>query len=428
MSFVHHGVPVSRDILCKADPHLVLLCHREDRRATLRAIADLRSIAIRLPIILLAEESCEDFAIDCFHSGVTRLLKMPCSPAQFSEAVKRVIQLGGSQHSCEPIDEQVSSTCRLVGDSRSMSDLRNYIHQVARCDSNVLITGETGTGKELVAQLIHEQSGRRHKPFVCLNSAAVPEPLVESELFGYERGAFTGAQTSHEGKLAAANGGTTFFDEIGDTTPGVQAKLLRAIESRQVYRLGSTRSRNIDIRVIAATNQDLEQAAREQRFRSDLYYRLNVVRIETPPLRERSEDIPSLVAHYIKRFNAEFGKSVDGLCPAALDHLLAYHWPGNVRELRNVVEAAFVNLPPGADGLIDLPCQVTRLLGRMMSPRATERINLLRTLTATKWNKTEAAKSLHWSRMTLYRKMNQYHISSASLRENEGGSSSENSG
>jgi DNA-binding NtrC family response regulator len=199
MSFVHIGMPVSGNVLCKADPHLVVICHKEDRQATLRAIVDLRNIAIRLPIILLAEESGEDFVIDCFHSGVTRLLKMPCSAAQFSDAVNRVVKLEGSQLSSGPVDGQVSSTSRLVGDSKAMSDLRNYIHQVAGCDSNVLITGETGTGKELVAQLIHEQSGRRHKPFVCLNSAAVPEPLVESELFGYERGAFTGAQTSHEG-------------------------------------------------------------------------------------------------------------------------------------------------------------------------------------------------------------------------------------
>ncbi|WP_447602838.1 sigma-54 interaction domain-containing protein [Nitrospira sp. Nam80] len=293
-----------------------------------------------------------------------------------------------------------------------MCDLRDYIHQVAGSDSNVLITGETGTGKELVAQLIHEHSGRRHKPFVCLNSTAVPEPLVESELFGYERGAFTGAHAAQEGKLAAANGGTAFFDEIGDTSPTVQAKLLRAIESRRIYRLGSTRSHDLDIRVLAATNQDLGTAMQEHRFRSDLYYRLNVIRIEIPPLRDRMEDVPGLVDHYIQRFNPTFHKHVSGLYPYAMDLLLSYHWPGNVRELRNVLEALFVNLPREADGMVELPAPVTRLLGRCMQPHATERTMVLRALTATNWNKTEAAKSLQWSRMTLYRKMTRYRISS----------------
>jgi two-component system response regulator HydG/two-component system response regulator AtoC len=203
-----------------------------------------------------------------------------------------------------------------------------------------------------------------------------------------------------------------FFDEIGDTSLLLQAKLLRVLESRSLYRLGSTLRRDLDIRVLAATNQDLEAATKEQRFRSDLYYRLNVIRIEIPPLRERSEDIPSLVGHYVRRLNAAFDKRVVALSSHALEQLMVYPWPGNVRELRNVLEATFVHLDAHAGGTIDLPRQVATLLRRSTNREVSERLEVLRALAATKWNKNEAAKALHWSRMTLYRKMVRYRISS----------------
>jgi transcriptional regulator with PAS, ATPase and Fis domain len=291
-----------------------------------------------------------------------------------------------------------------------MCDLKRYIRQVASSDSNILITGETGTGKELVAQWLHARSGRHNQPLVCFNSAAIPEALVESELFGYEKGAFTGAQKLQEGKLEAANHGTVFFDEIGDVSLSVQAKLLRAIESKKIYRLGSNRSQDLDLRILSATNQDLETATRENRFRTDLYYRLNVIRIEVPPLRDRMEDLPDLVDHYIRCFNPVFQKNITALSREAMDILFSYQWPGNIRELKNVIEATFVSVSNTAEGVVDLPAPVTRQLAHSTQCHGRERTMLVRALIAAKWNKTEAARSLHWSRMTLHRKVARYNL------------------
>ena len=251
---------------------------------------------------------------------------------------------------------------RFVGRSQAMAQLRLQIARVAPTNSNVLVLGETGTGKEMVAELIHGNSRRAARPLVCLNTAAIPDSLLENELFGHERGAFTGATTTQPGKLIAAHGGTVFFDEIGDVSLSMQAKLLRAIESKSAYRLGGTRSVPIDIRVVAATNHDLQRDAAEGRFRQDLYYRLNVVRIELPPLRERRDDIPLLIRHYLAHFNRELGTSVRGLSPRAMDTLCDYHWPGNVRELRNAIEALLVNLAPETTGVVDVPPEVMRQL------------------------------------------------------------------
>jgi transcriptional regulator with PAS, ATPase and Fis domain len=261
-----------------------------------------------------------------------------------------------------------------------------------------------------VAQLIHENSARRDKPLVSLNSAAIPESLIESELFGYERGAFTGAQVPHEGKLLAANRGTAFLDEIGDISPAVQAKILRAIENKKIFRLGSTQSQELDVRILAATNQDLEAATEQYRFRSDLYYRLNVIKIEIPPLRDRIEDIPFLVDHYVRHYNAKFHRNVTGLRTGSLDLLSTYRWPGNVRELRNVMEAAFVNLPNAVEGIVDLPAVAFRQFTRSAPFHSSERSNLIRVLSSTAWNKTDAARALHCSRMTLYRKISRYKV------------------
>lgn len=394
-------------------PAAAIIIHSVSRLSALDAIRRLRSLSSSIPIMLLAQESCESFAIEAFHTGVTKFFRTPWNSAEVSSALQACTPQGSPLSSLSEKEADSSEPCPLIGTSAAIAELRACIRHVAPTDSNVLITGETGTGKELVAQMIHAQSRRYERPFVCLNSTAVPESLIESELFGYERGAFTGAHTAYEGKLAAANRGTIFFDEIGDTSLLLQAKLLRVLESRSLYRLGSTLRRDLDIRVLAATNQDLEAATKEQRFRSDLYYRLNVIRIEIPPLRERSEDIPALASHYVRRLNTAFEKQVVALSSNALEQLMVYPWPGNIRELRNVLEATFVHLDAHADGVIELPRQVAALLGRSTNREVSERLELLGALAATKWNKTEAAKALHWSRMTLYRKMARYRISSA---------------
>jgi len=225
----------------------------------------------------------------------------------------------------------------LIGDSAPMVRIKRRLEQVSATDCTVLITGETGTGKERVAEHIHQHSPRQGKPLVRINCAALPDGLLESELFGYERGAFTGANASYEGKLKLAEGGTVFFDEIGDMSPYAQAKILRVIETKEAYRLGGRRSIPFDFRVLGATNQDLERLVAENRFRKDLFFRLDVARIHLPPLKERKEDIPLLVDHYLKTYNTRFRRQIEGLTPEAWSCVLHYQWPGNVRELNNVL-------------------------------------------------------------------------------------------
>lgn len=403
---------VSPQVFVSVAPDLVVVAHSEDQAAAIRAVRETRALCAQVPILFLAMESCETLAIDAFHAGVTRYLRHPWTAVQWSDTLRELT--AGAKAPDLPQEQQtmLDGGCPFVGNSPAMCELRRYIRRIAPTDTNVLITGETGTGKELIAQLIHENSGRRHRPFVCLNSAAIPDSLIESELFGYERGAFTGAQAPYHGKLAAAHRGTAFLDEIGDVSASVQAKILRAIENKRIYRLGSSQGQDLDIRVLAATNRDLESAAQQGGFRSDLYFRLNVLRIEIPPLRERVEDVPPLVDHYIRQFNVKFGRNIAGLRPGSMDLLAHYHWPGNVRELRNFMEAVFVNLPLGTQGVVDLPVEVFRQFAKLAPFQTTERTRLLRVLSASNWNKTDAAKALRCSRMTLYRKMNRYKVTS----------------
>src|ERR1700728_4794421 len=247
------------------------------------------------------------------------------------------------------------TTFELIGSSARFRTVLDQIHMVAPVDSAVLIQGETGTGKEVIAQAIHDAGPRRQKRFVAVNCAAIPGPLLESELFGHEKGAFTGAIAQTIGRFQAAHGGTLFLDEIGDLPLELQPKLLRVLQEQQYERLGSTRTIRADVRVIAATNQDLSRMVEEKTFRADLYYRLSVFPINLPPLRERKDDIPLLVNYFMRRFSRQMGKSIDEVPDRVMEILRAYHWPGNIRELQNFVERSVI---------------VTQ--GRVLSPRTTE--------------------------------------------------------
>ena len=247
---------------------------------------------------------------------------------------------------------------QLVGRHPSMVRLYALIAQVAQTHATVLITAESGTGKELVARAIHRQSPRRGQPFVAVNLAAIPDTLLESELFGHEKGAFTGAHSKKPGKFELAHGGTLFLDEVGSLRVDLQAKLLRALQEREVERLGGTRTIPVDVRVIAATNIDLREATRARTFREDLFYRLNVVPLSVPPLRERKDDIPELVKHFLKKYSREFKKGVRAISPSALPALLAYHWPGNVRELENIIERSVALATRPVLQMEDLPLEL----------------------------------------------------------------------
>src|SRR5262249_36132846 len=243
----------------------------------------------------------------------------------------------------------------LIGSSLAIWKVKTYLRKVAATDSHVLITGETGTGKELAAQNIHHNSARRAKPLININRAALTDGLLESELFGYERGAFTGATSSYSGKLKLADGGTVLFDEIGDMSPYAQAKILRVIETKEVYPLGGRRSVPLDIRIIAATNRDLDQRMANSDFRQDLYFRLNVARVRLPPLRERKDDIQLLIDHYVEKFAAQFGRGIEGFSDEAMERLLSHDWPGNIRELINLIERIFIDPPQEKISIADLP-------------------------------------------------------------------------
>jgi two-component system response regulator AtoC len=301
----------------------------------------------------------------------------------------------------------------LVGRHPAMVRLYAQIAQVAQTHATVLVSGESGTGKELVARAIHRQSPRRDQPLVAVNLAAVPDGLFESELFGHEKGAFTGAHSRKLGKFELAHGGTLFLDEVGSLRVDLQAKLLRALQEREVERLGGTRTIPVDVRVIAATNEDLRQLVRTRAFREDLFYRINVAALAIPPLRERKEDIPILVEHFIRKYAREFKKDVRGISRGALPSLGAYDWPGNVRELENVIERSVALATRPVIRLDDLPLDLAIHDEPARSPGGGaplslkeardrfEQVYILRALERENWNQSRAARSLGVHRNTL---------------------------
>jgi len=367
----------------------------------------------KILLVLIVTQSSEDIAFAALRAGITDYLKSPflCEEliARVNNCLANNLCLKASPTN-KSSDLNLAGCDRLIGEGSAMQLIKSYILRAAATDSTVLITGESGTGKELVAELIHRNSPRSEKPLICVNCAALPEGLLESELFGYERGAFTGAATSQRGKFELANNGTIFLDEIGDMNLYAQAKILRTIESKEIYRLGGNKSISLNVRVIAATNQDPEWLMREKRFRLDLYYRLNVARIHLPPLRERKDDTLYLLDHYIQEFNRRFGRSVERFTEDALAYLLGYDWPGNVRELKNLCEAIYINLPSKKISLLDLPHLYQSRLREVEALPQSERERLLSALFTTNWNVSKAARKLNWSRMTIYRKLEKYHI------------------
>ena len=292
-----------------------------------------------------------------------------------------------------------------------MLDLKSYLAKVAQSDATVLVTGETGTGKERVATAVHQLGPRQKAPFISVNCAAIPEALLESELFGHRKGAFTGATGDFPGRFAEADQGTLFLDEIGELSLAGQVKLLRVLEEREVVPVGSTQRRKINVRLVAATNGDLEELVARRAFRADLYYRLNVVRIELPPLRDRPEDIAPILDHFIAQQNRRLAMRVGRPDSELLQRLCRYDWPGNIRELRNLVEAMFVDPPQDRPVyLADLPANFRRLFNEAERPGVDERDRLVAVLRDTNWNKMAAAREMNWSRMTLYRKLVKYDL------------------
>ena len=376
--------------------HAALVEISRDSVNKLDAIKSLRNKGVHAPCIVITNESSEDLAVAALRSGANDYVK---SIDELAAALERLPAKANDLNN-EPI----------VGSHNATQAVRRYLDRAAITTSTVLITGETGTGKELAASYIHQNSYRRDNAFVSVNCAAMPDTLLESELFGYERGAFTGADGARDGKWKQADGGTLFLDEIGEMSPSAQAKILRVLDNREVCRLGGSKTQRVDVRVVAATNQEIEKLVEEKKFRADLYFRLNVARLHLPPLRERRSDIPLLVSHYVHQMNMKFRRKITGFDNEAMDKLNRYDWPGNVRELKNLVEAAFIELPEDCLDLAALPMAIRARLAAMRDMPVEERQQLLGALVKTDWNVSQAAAQLQLSRMTLYRKMAKYHI------------------
>lgn len=400
-------------LLDKCKPSLVIVGSSWDTANDgLKMAEEIRRDSPDLPIILTARESNEDQVLHALRIGVKDYFRVPFCDKELVGSVNRCLKECYISYVAkfDSPDPESSRNAIMVGESRSMQEIKAYIKKLARTDSNVLITGETGTGKELAAELVHDCSLRKHKTMVCVNCAAIPESLIESELFGSEKGAFTGSHAMRKGKFEQAHNSTIFLDEIGDMSVYGQAKILRALDAQRICRVGGGKEIAINIRGVAATNHDLEKLVEENRFRNDLYYRLNVARVHLPPLRDRKEDIPSLVNYYIEKLNKVVHSRVQRFAEDSLRYLVAYDWPGNVRELKNVVESSFVDLPSRDLEFIHLPSYVKRKIEKPLKFATSERDQLLSALADTKWNKSKAAGKLNWSRMTLYRKIKKYQI------------------
>lgn len=388
----------------------LVLC--DVRMAEMDGIATLKEIKAlnpAIPVLIMTAYSSVETAVEALKTGALDYLIKPLDFDNLQATLEKAL---AHTHSIDAETPAVTaSQFGMVGKSPAMQHLLSEIALVAPSEATVLIHGDSGTGKELVARAIHVSSARSEKPLVTLNCAALNESLLESELFGHEKGAFTGADKRREGRFVEADGGTLFLDEIGDISPMMQVRLLRAIQEREVQRVGSNQTISVDVRLIAATHRDLAAEVNAGRFRQDLYYRLNVVAIEVPSLRQRREDIPLLAGHFLQRFAERNRKAVKGFTPQAMDLLIHYDWPGNIRELENAVERAVVLLTGEYISEHELPLAIASTpipLGQSQDIQPlveVEKEVILAALEKTGGNKTEAARQLGITRKTLLAKL-----------------------
>jgi two-component system NtrC family response regulator len=382
----------------------------------------LKAMQPDLPVIVLTAHGTIDSAVEAMKVGAFDYLTKPFSRDQLKASVRKALELGALASENRQLRQIVSerfSFASMIAGSRAMRDVADTASRVAASDTTVLLEGESGTGKELLAKAIHVNSGRSRGPFVTVNCAAIPENLLESELFGHRRGAFTGAIADKPGKFEAANRGTIFLDEVGELPLLLQVKILRVLQEREVDKVGETRPIKVDVRVIAATNRSLEKMTTDASFREDLYYRLAVVSIRVPPLRERSDDIPLLVDHFLAKHAERLGRPRPAVEKAVYSAFNLYAWPGNIRELENVIERALVLDRDGLVGLDDLPDRLQasgQRIGNLrielpdegISLEDVERELLLAALEKHNWNQTRAAAYLDITRSALLYRMQKF--------------------
>lgn len=405
---------------------LILMDVRMAEMSGIEALKVIKKYNPAIPILIMTAYSSVESAVEALKAGAYDYLIKPLDFEVLKLAMERALEHSVLKAENLALKEKLVSTFDLkniIGRSPPMKELIEAVAMVAPSEATALITGESGTGKELIARIIHFNSSRKDGPLVVVNCAALAETLLESELFGHEQGAFTGANKRREGRFMAAHKGTIFLDEIGEMSPSMQARLLRVIQEREIQRVGGDETIRVDVRILAATNRDLEQEVASGKFREDLYYRLNVVTLRMPALRERLEDIPLLARYFLDRFAEKNRKQVKGFTPLAMDMLLKYEWPGNVRELENAVERAVILLPGDYVTEKELPVSITqsypdaeeinqaqRIPPTGRSLEEIEKEAILTTLEEAGGNKSEAARRLGITRKTLHKKLEQYKV------------------
>jgi DNA-binding NtrC family response regulator len=384
-------------------PDLVLLDLQMPKMGGLEVLRALRQEGIAVPTIVITAHGSIESAVEAMKEGAHDFITKPVDAKHFDIVVRKALEREGLKRGLELLSEETDSRYRLIiGKSEKMKEAAETAKKAAISTATVLLLGESGTGKEVFARAIHSWSERKNQPFVAINCVGLSKDLLESELFGHEKGAFTGADQLKKGKIELANSGTVFLDEIGDISQELQTKLLRFLQEREFDRVGGVRPIKVDVRIIAATNRDLDEAVKKDRFREDLYHRLNVIPIALPPLRERSQDIAPLSQYFLRRFSSESKKSFVEITKEALAKLDAYHWPGNVRELANTIERAVVLGSGPSLTIQDLPGRIAATEGRMSSNNlsyreameATRRDLVLKALAQSDGNRVAAAKAL----------------------------------
>jgi len=404
------------ELLKEQSPDLVLLDIWLPGIDGIKTLEEIKALKPDLPVIMISGHGNIELAVKATRIGAYDFLEKPLSLERVLLVAKRAFERRTLEMENKALKKDLTKKYRLIGNSPKMKLLKEQINMAAQSNSRVLIMGESGSGKELVARLLHENSKSAGKPFIEVNCAAIPQELIESELFGHEKGSFTGAFESKKGKFELADGGTLFLDEVGDMSPSAQSKVLRIIETQEFQRVGGSKNIKVDVRIIAATNKDLKEEVKKGNFREDLLYRLNVIPIVVPPLRERKEDIPLLVEHFLESFAAEYGKKPKKIAPEALKMLEAHDWPGNIRELRNVIERLVIMTPSDTitskNLVIAEPTRQDYLSYKILKEArdAFEKDFITKRLEENNWNISKTAEILQVERSNLHKKIKAYDI------------------